>query len=159
MFGKLKFFLTIIFISGCARPNYVNLQGNSAQNKISEFSFNCDVTLNKIGSCLQLIWREDIVVGKPTKLVIKSFRPNKYDGSAVIESLPIQSNNDFKLILWMPSMNHGSAPTRLELPQLDTGTYLFSNLNFIMSGLWHLEFKYYQSGDLIDEGKIEINIQ
>lgn len=50
-------------------------------------------------------------------------------------------NDAIEVVLWMPSMGHGSAPTRLARV-LDAsgnpvpGQYLARNLHFIMAGIW-----------------------
>jgi hypothetical protein len=49
----------------------------------------------------------------------------------------------FETALWMPSMGHGSAPTKIQ-PQVNEkgevllGEYLVSNIYFIMPGEWEL---------------------
>jgi len=40
----------------------------------------------------------------------------------------------FDVVLWMPSMDHGSAPTRIE--RFGDGVYQVSNVYFIMGGEW-----------------------
>lgn len=54
---------------------------------------------------------------------------------------PVEPPGTFNVVLWMPSMGHGSAPTRIE-PLLDAqgtaivGSYEVSNVYFVMGGDW-----------------------
>lgn len=41
---------------------------------------------------------------------------------------------EFDVVLWMPSMGHGSDPTEINKQQ--DGSYLISNMQFIMGGKW-----------------------
>lgn len=55
----------------------------------------------------------------------------------------IEPGLPFAVTLWMPSMGHGSAPTKIER-LLDSqgkavkGTYLVSNMYFVMPGDWDI---------------------
>ena len=44
---------------------------------------------------------------------------------------------EFQVVLWMPSMNHGSAPTTIN--KIDLGVYRVSNMQFIMGGEWDVQ--------------------
>ncbi len=52
---------------------------------------------------------------------------------------------DFEVVLWMPSMGHGSDPTQINKQQ--DGSYLVSNVFFIMGGKWDVQvILKYQNG-------------
>lgn len=55
----------------------------------------------------------------------------------------VEPQGDFEVVLWMPSMDHGSAPTKIE-PVLDedgnalVGVYEVSRVYFTMGGDWQV---------------------
>ncbi|MEQ1664122.1 MAG: hypothetical protein ABL927_01950 [Bdellovibrionales bacterium] len=54
---------------------------------------------------------------------------------------PMAAPGEFKVVLWMPSMGHGSSPTKIEQSldqkgQPKLGAYEISNIYFIMRGEW-----------------------
>lgn len=61
-----------------------------------------------------------------------------------IDHAPINSLDQIEVVLWMPDMNHGSAPTQVTRkvnPQGNVlvGQYVVSNMYFIMAGLWEIQ--------------------
>ena len=85
-------------------------------------------------------------------LVFKVVRANLLDDSPVpveLESLP-------KVVLWMPSMGHGSTPTQVRLS--DIGSFEVNNVFFIMPGDWELRFQIQLPEGGGDEAVIRLNI-
>ncbi len=70
-----------------------------------------------------------------------------------IDGLPIEPPGDFSVVLWMPSMGHGSAPTKIQ-PYQDAqgrtllGIYHVSNIYFMMGGDWdvNIALNYQKAG-------------
>ncbi len=59
------------------------------------------------------------------------------------QNQPVELQERLEVVLWMPDMNHGSAPTQVQRlvdsnGQLVVGAYLVRNLQFIMGGLWEV---------------------
>jgi hypothetical protein len=55
----------------------------------------------------------------------------------------IEIGDDVEVVLWMPSMNHGSAPTQVERAvdaegNIRHGVYFVRNIYFIMGGDWEV---------------------
>ena len=75
-------------------------------------------------------------------MIFKVSRTNIFDGSPVLTDIAFPT-----LILWMPSMGHGSSPTRVE--RLDTGTYRASEVFFVMPGEWELKFEASDAGQAV----------
>lgn len=57
------------------------------------------------------------------------------------DGAPTEPPGDFKVVLWMPGMGHGSSPTHIQ-QSMDSsgqplvGAYEVTSLNFIMGGKW-----------------------
>lgn len=65
---------------------------------------------------------------------------------------PTEPPGVFEVVLWMPSMGHGSAPTQIQRVldtqgQPQTGVYEISNIYFVMGGDWDVNVSLtYQDG-------------
>lgn len=65
---------------------------------------------------------------------------------------PAEPPGNFEVVLWMPSMGHGSAPTQIQRVldsqgQALTGVYQISNVYFVMGGDWDVNVTLtYQDG-------------
>jgi hypothetical protein len=60
-----------------------------------------------------------------------------------VDHSPIDLSRNFNVVLWMPSMGHGSVPTHIEQVvdsggQALSGVYLVKNIQFIMGGDWEV---------------------
>lgn len=58
----------------------------------------------------------------------------------------IEPPGSFKVVLWMPDMGHGSAPTKIqqvvdEIQQPLVGVYAVTNVYFTMGGKWDVNVK------------------
>jgi hypothetical protein len=80
----------------------------------------------------------------------KTFRPNAADGSPI----PVDPPGTIAVVLWMPSMGHGSAP--LAINKLDVGTFSASNVFFTMKGDWQIIFQLKSAGAVQDQAIIPI---
>jgi hypothetical protein len=58
------------------------------------------------------------------------------------------------VVLWMPSMGHGSSP--VTVTRLDIGTYLANEVFFIMPGEWQIKFQLKRADEVIDEAIVDI---
>lgn len=71
--------------------------------------------------------------------------------------------NAFDVVLWMPSMGHGSSPTEIH-PVLDAsgkaiaGSYDVTNINFIMGGAWDVNVTLHFADGTAETQKIKVNL-
>lgn len=75
------------------------------------------------------------IVGKETILILETKMASTHQN--------IDIDDNVEVVLWMPSMNHGSAPTQVERAvdaqgDILPGVYLVRNLYFIMGGDWEV---------------------
>ena len=66
----------------------------------------------------------------------------------------IEIEDKVSVVLWMPSMGHGSTPTVVQ--RLDVGTYRASEVFFIMPGEWDLKFQLKTGSEVTDEALVQI---
>jgi hypothetical protein len=153
MSGK-NFFVsifTVFIFSACAEPKYVKESGldNSSQTA-QEAKVDCSVSFANSGLCLYWYWEKKPTSSDMGSLIFKTYKLNALDQTPV-EVDAVQIPN---LILWMPSMGHGSSPTKVN--RVDVGTYRASNVFFIMPGEWELKFQIKIGTEITDEVKVNI---
>lgn len=74
-------------------------------------------------------------VGAKTEMLLEAKDPTTHQ--------TIEFNENINVVLWMPSMGHGSAPTQV-VPAVDAngilipGTFLVKNVFFMMGGDWEI---------------------
>lgn len=80
-------------------------------------------------------WTKGPQVGEESRLQLEWKRASDH--------APAEPPGTVKVVLWMPDMGHGSAPTRIqtvpdERGHARTGAYQVTDMHFIMSGRWHV---------------------
>lgn len=75
------------------------------------------------------------VVGQESLLVLSAFDSKTLQAVEIVDVVDV--------VLWMPSMGHGSAPTRVERGlnsrgNVETGVFNVKNVHFIMEGDWEV---------------------
>lgn len=71
-------------------------------------------------------------------------------------SSPLKENQSISSYIWMPDMGHGSSP--IEVKQLQELSYQFSELAFIMPGLWVLHVEVLENNQVIDQWQKSIEL-
>lgn len=69
---------------------------------------------------------------------------------------PLRNNQSLNVYIWMPEMGHGSSP--VEMKQLNSTDYLFSELAFIMPGLWVLHVEILENNQVMDQWQKSITL-
>lgn len=134
---------------GCAERRYLNTSSNSGGGTIEQKLSGCMSTFGG-GQCVSFAFEGEPVDGKLTTFLFKIFRKNAGDGSPIPLDLP----GDIAVVLWMPSMGHGSSPVTVE--KLDVGTYRASRVFFSMKGDWDLRFQLKVGDEVRDQAIIPI---
>jgi hypothetical protein len=87
-------------------------------------------------------WKSGPLIGDESKLLLIL---------TDAQATPVDAPDEFKLMLWMPSMGHGSYPVVVN--RLGVGIYEASEVYFTMEGDWDIHFQFWQSGNLSEEVK------
>lgn len=131
MFSRLLLIFSLGLLS-CAKPNYQNVVSGFVDGA-SDFS-SCLLPLTKINQCAALTW-----IKEPTDSEMGVFTLDFSEAML----------KDLSVILWMPSMGHGSRPTKVA--RLSETRFEVSNVAFIMRGEWEIQFKIKENNQVIDE--------
>lgn len=154
MFGKILLFLATVSLTACAQPKYENVikESNPGNGSTSEKVSQCQVKFKNSQYCLTWVWEVEPTDSVAGSLVFKISRGNNFDDS------PVLTDFDFpvSVLLWMPSMGHGSSPTKTE--KLDVGTYRTSNVFFVMPGDWEIRFQVKDGKTITDEAIVSLSI-
>lgn len=64
-------------------------------------------------------------------------------------SSPLKTTQTINAYIWMPDMGHGSSP--IEIKQVSELQYIFSEVAFIMPGLWVLHIEILENNQVVDQ--------
>lgn len=125
-------FLLSSLLVACARPNYQNV--TSSLTDPNKTSTECSLRLQKLNQCVTLTW-------------IKA----STDSEMGIFTLDFSTEqlSEVAVILWMPSMGHGSRPTTVM--RLSETQFEVSNVAFIMPGEWEIRIRIKENNQVVDE--------
>lgn len=130
----------VLFFLGCTQPKYVKssepqaLSSGSSGNSQKDSNY-CPFAFSELGVCLDYKWQSSPNKNEYNSFLFKVYRLNRADQSPI----PVDDLDHFQVVLWMPSMGHGSSPVAIE--KLDTGTYRVSQVYFIMGGDWEIQIR------------------
>lgn len=129
MFGKMVFVGTFLFATlACAHPNYQDEVTGAADNKPAA---TCALALAN-GLCVDLQWEK-----QPTDSEMGSFFLKFY--SANDPQVTVDPQSQVGVVLWMPSMGHGSSPVKIQ--KVSDGIYRVYNVFFVMPGDWEIRIR------------------
>lgn len=156
MFGNINKSLqlgVVFFAIGCAQPKYLNAdQTGSRQSSPQESKSVCANQFQNSGTCLTWAWEKEPTQNEAGSFLFKTYRLNSADQTAIEMDMPAVP----LVVLWMPSMGHGSSPTQVE--RLDVGTYRAKNVFFVMPGEWEIKFQIKQGNAVSDESIVPVDI-
>ena len=150
----LKLLLLSMLMFGCAQekkpPDTNKLKPSNTTAR--EGTADCTYFFNHSRLCLSYSW-----VKAPTDTELGTFTFKTYRQN-VLDQTPIQVDLGSipDVILWMPSMGHGSSPVTVE--KVDTGTYRATRVFFIMPGEWQIKWQVKQGSTVEDELIVPITI-
>jgi len=121
---------SLFLLSACAHPDYVNpTELNGAQNSVHQ---DCPMTYTKSGLCASLTWTRGPISPDESEFLLKF-----WDAETSSENGPYEDpTSTLSVVLWMPSMGHGSSPVTIE--KIETGIYRVRRVYFIMPGEWEI---------------------
>jgi len=125
-------------LMGCAKPNYEETQRSPAADEQGA----CDAFFAQANVCLDLIWEKKPTNDDMGSFVVETYTPG--DRSQFVDL-----KNQLEIVLWMPSMGHGSSPVTIE--KIAPGQYRVSRVFFIMPGDWEIQFKLKNGNTVLEE--------
>ena len=147
---KNLFLTSLLLLSACARPDYINpSEINGAQNNAHQ---SCTLNLTQSGLCASLTWTQGPVSPAESEFILKFWNAT---GSS--ENGPyVDPTNTLAVVLWMPSMGHGSSPVTIE--KLEPGVYRVRRVYFIMPGEWEIRTFLKNGATVIDQATVTLTL-
>lgn len=160
-----KYLLLICFtFAACAKPNYQNISilpsspqpqdsnpqsdnqtetPNSSDNSTQpqETANSCTLFFTQSNLCAEVLWQQTPIESTYLSLILKFY--------STATHTPTDPTVLPQVVLWMPSMNHGSSPSKTE--KISTGLYRVFNIYFIMPGEWDIHFQLKQGSQINDD--------
>lgn len=151
MFGKIiTAFLFIFPMISCANPKYYTRTNDTGGGNPQVKLDGCQAQFAS-GHCVSFVWEILPKDNSKGSFLFKTYRSNTADGTPVLEDLTAGA---MSVVLWMPSMGHGSSPVAVE--RLDVGTYRAKDVFFVMKGEWEIRFQLKDGNEVKDQAIISI---
>lgn len=144
---KFLFLLAMhLFLISCAQPKYEKINRGSNNQKATEQKNSIEFFKSDLSA--YVVWQESPVENKKLEMSLRFY--NLKNDQPVVASI----NHELKVFLWMPDMNHGSAPVSLE--KISDHEYKIKNIYFIMPGFWQIHFQILNNESLLDEATYDV---
>ncbi len=146
MLGKIIILSCTIVLLACAKPRYENININNNETSLpAQKLSDCPLRLKNSGYCVTWAWEQKPMGSQAGSITFKILRANLLDQSI----MPADITQDVTVLLWMPSMDHGSTPVKVS--KVDTGSYRATNVRFVMPGDWEIRFQIKDGNNIQDE--------
>lgn len=137
--------LTLFALLGCGKSPLFNHQNAPAIKEELKNTAGCAVKLSKENLCVNYTW-----VKKPTEEEKGSFTllfTNPESGELTDPKPTVFVK------LWMPSMGHGSSPTKTA--RASKGTYDVTEVFFVMGGEWEIWIQLKDGNKVLEQTKFD----
>lgn len=141
--GKIIVLFFLFGLVSCARPNYQDDSPNTNQSE-NNVDSSCGLKFDQTHFCGHITWEKQQSEDEMGSFLIQ-FGVLGSDNQLVPQTPPAS----LTVVLWMPSMGHGSSP--VSITALSTGLYRVSNVWFSMPGEWLIQVKFKNQTAVLDE--------
>ncbi len=150
MIGRILILILGCAMVSCAEPKYLTNSngGGDGRGKVEDSGLRWPHS----GHTIWLQWEVRPTESEFGSFLLKIGRPNAADQSPVVQEI----EGDVAVVLWMPSMGHGSSPVRVE--KVDIGTYRATRVFFTMPGDWEIRIQRKSDGNIIEQAILPIRI-
>lgn len=143
---RTLFFITL-FVFGCAKPNYQDPKASPNNNPPTPDVKPpkppvCELFFTQKRLCVDFNWKQKNE-GEQLGIIELKFYAQETPQTYVDPDLNIA------VVLWMPSMGHGSTPT--EVVKIKTGEYEAREVYFIMPGEWEIRIQLKKNKEVVDQ--------
>lgn len=146
----MKIFLFFFcLLLGCADPKY--LPKNSGDENRPQ-TLDCKIQFKQSQLCVDLVWEKIPSESEVGVFTFVTYQKKSFDQE--IEFLDPQTLP--QVILWMPSMSHGSSP--VSISREGVGHFRAENVFFIMPGEWQIRFQIREGNTVVDEAVVDLLI-
>lgn len=137
--------LIVLLFVACGDSHVVK----DPEKKVEGVHSKCDLAFSSEDLCLTAKWEVMPTDSTFGSMILTFTDLNNLD-------VPVTPINEPFVMLWMPSMGHGSSPVMMEF--IETGKYRAKDVFFIMPGPWDIHFQLNDGSTLIEEVIQKIDI-
>ncbi|MBC7466329.1 MAG: FixH family protein [Bdellovibrio sp.] len=148
----MKYFLVLVILSliqfGCARPNYLDSVKQDQQQTVNSEVYK--LASASLGLAIDLAFDKTPNDSDENTFILQFHQPGS--------SVAVGVDQTIAIILWMPSMGHGSSPVKIQ--KIADGIYRVTKVYFIMPGDWEirLQIKDQETSNVIEQINQKISI-
>ncbi|WP_413574795.1 FixH family protein [Bdellovibrio sp. HCB290] len=137
-----------LLLTACAQPDYIDPKAiNSVQTDPSQDQ--CPLALPQSGLCAEVQWNIGPQSPAESEFTLKFWKNTDSKNGPYVD--PLSSLN---VILWMPSMGHGSSPVTIE--KIEPGVYRVRRVFFIMPGDWEIRISLKDGATSVDQATVSL---
>lgn len=140
------FFVGLFLIFGCAKPNY---QSPSTWTAVGTESKGYKLFFATQNTAVDLNFEVGPNDSEANSFTLKFYKPENPD-------VPVDIDQTLAVVLWMPSMGHGSSPVHIQ--KVATGIYKITDAYFIMPGEWEIRLQLKENSSVIEQVVQKISI-
>lgn len=131
----------------CANPRYAD-EAEATRQPARQGG--CDARFRTGGQCVAIEWEKIPTDEEAGSFLFRLSRDLPDGGREPVDLAPL------KVVLWMPSMGHGSSPTTVQ--RLGPGSYRASSVFFSMPGEWEIRFQLREGQNVVDQAIVPYSL-
>lgn len=142
----ILFLFIVVSLLSCDSPVF-HMENPVEESKVQDQSTpnptKCSTQFKNLKLCIATQWLVNPSTTQASQVKITLYSPESGTGTPSLILPPLK----FHAYLWMPEHGHGSSP--IEITEVD-GSYLLSDIWFIMPGLWELRLEVLKGTEIVD---------
>lgn len=138
--------LVFLFLSACARPDYLDPKIASQSHPPPT---GCALELTNSALCASVEWTSGPASPQESEFILKFWK-----NTDSVQGPYVDPANTLSVILWMPSMGHGSSPVTIE--KIQEGIYRVRRVFFIMPGDWEVRVFLKNGATAVDQAVVSL---
>lgn len=138
--------LIFLFLNACARPDYIDPKIASQSQQPPH---GCALELKNSALCASVEWTSGPQSPQESEFILKF-----WNNTGAVQGPYADPANTLSVILWMPSMGHGSSPVTIE--KIQEGVYRVRRVFFIMPGDWEVRVFLKNGTTTVDQAVVSL---
>jgi hypothetical protein len=149
----MKFLLlSLLTLASCGESPLFNHDMEKAFNLVDSRNLEAqELKFKKTDFSFSLVWEMGPQIGE-SRFIVKTWKNSVGTMNGPYQDLELPLH----IILWMPSMGHGSAPVKIT--KVSEGEYEVTDVHFIMGGKWDIKFQLKKGNQVFDETILPIRL-
>jgi hypothetical protein len=135
----MRWIILIILAISCADPKYIN---SELESRREQYESECALYFKEEQLCLTMKWNKLPSESEFGNFTMKFHEKGRPD-------ILLTPKYTLQVVLWMPSMGHGSSPVTIEF--VEEGIFKALSVYFIMPGPWDIRFQLKEGSRVVEQ--------